>query len=279
MRSIHHIRQAVAVFGAWNRFAIRISLHLGDHIDDIHPESVNPLIQPPFHQIIDFRTYFCITPVQIRLFLGKQMQVIHIRPGIIFPRRAIEVGIPVVGGITVFPFLPDIIVSVRIVFGASALNEPFVFIRGMIHYQIQHDLQMMLMRLLQQFIEISQSAEFIHDITVITDIVAIIIIRRFVDWAQPQYIHTQAFQVIQLRDDTTQITDAVSVAVAEAAGIYLIYYAFFPPFLIHIVIQPFLLFCLSDIVISRYQGLFPLPLIPLLQPLTAPSVTPFTIYR
>ena len=207
------------------------------------------------------------------------MQVIHIRPGIIFPCGAAEVGIPVVRGITVFPFLPDIIVSVGIVFRASALKEPLVFIRGMVHHQIQHDLQMMLMRLLQQFIEISQSAEFIHDITVITDIVAIIIIRRFVDRAQPQYIHTQAFQIIQLRDDTSQIPNAVSVAVAEAAGIYLIYYAFFPPFLIHIVIQPFLLFCLSDIVISICQGLFPLPLIPRHHPLTAPSVTPFTIYR
>ncbi len=40
---------------------------LGDQIDDIHPEPVHALVQPEFHQIIDFTAHRFIVPVEIRL--------------------------------------------------------------------------------------------------------------------------------------------------------------------------------------------------------------------
>ena len=49
---------------------------LTDHIDHIHTEATNSLINPEIHHVIDLMTEFLIFPVEIWLLLTKVMQVV-----------------------------------------------------------------------------------------------------------------------------------------------------------------------------------------------------------
>ena len=85
-RPAEHIGGNVAIELVFALRAIREALILGDHADDIHSE--DPLFAPPGHHIINFLAECRVFPVQIRLALCKEMQVIHLRFLIIFPRGA-----------------------------------------------------------------------------------------------------------------------------------------------------------------------------------------------
>ena len=49
---------------------------LTDHIDHIHTEATNSLINPEIHHVIDLMTKLLIFPVKIWLLLTKVMQVV-----------------------------------------------------------------------------------------------------------------------------------------------------------------------------------------------------------
>src|SRR6187551_549085 len=85
------------------------------------------------------------------------------------------------------------------------------------------------MRLGNQFIKIGQRAEDRIYIAVITDVVTKIFHRRFKKGRYPNRIHTEARDVIELADNTGDITYAVIVGVHHAAWIYLIYHRTAPP--------------------------------------------------
>ena len=98
--------------------SVRESLDLGNQADNIHPETIDPFVAPPGHQVEDFLPDFVILPVQVRLFAGEQMQIVLSGLLIKLPGGTAETGGPVVGGAAIRPGIPpDIIVSVRIVPG------------------------------------------------------------------------------------------------------------------------------------------------------------------
>ena len=123
-----------------------------------------------------------------------------------------------------------------------------MLIGGVVHNKIHDNPDVMTMRLCKQTVKILHGTEIIHDIAVIGNIVAVVIIRRFVNRRQPDHINSERLQVIQMCGDSIQITDAVTVAVREAAGINLINYGFLPPcsFLFcHCVSPCMVAFCVS----------------------------------
>ncbi len=89
------------------RFIIRKTWLFGDQADNVHTESVHTFFEPPVHHIVNFLAYNRIFPVQVRLFFGEQMQVIHICCFVIFPCRTGETGTPVVWKASVFFYLCD----------------------------------------------------------------------------------------------------------------------------------------------------------------------------
>ena len=103
-------------------------LILGNHTDHIHTETVDSLVTPEFHHIVNFLAHFLIFPVQIRLFFGKQVQVIHLCLIVVFPCRTAECTTPVIWLFSVYRIFPDVIVTVRIILGLFALQEPLMFV-------------------------------------------------------------------------------------------------------------------------------------------------------
>ena len=126
-RTVNAVWTEISIQAAFH-FSIRESLILGNHTDHIHTETVDSLVTPEFHHIVNFLAHFLIFPVQIRLFFGKQMQVIHLCLIVVFPCRTAEYTAPVIWLFSVYRIFPDIIVTVRIILGLFALQEPLMFV-------------------------------------------------------------------------------------------------------------------------------------------------------
>ena len=217
-------------------FSVRIRLDLADHGDDIHAETVNSLVAPPGHHIVYFVAHFGILPVEIRLFFREQMQIVLSRRFIEFPCGSAEIRSPVGGLMSVFGIFPDIIVTVWVVFGLAALDEPFMLVRTVVHDQVHDDFDPSFMGGGEHAVEVFHGSELRHNISVVRDVVTVVIIGRFVYRRQPDHINAEFFEIIQMHGDTVQVADSIPVTVLKGAWIDLINDSFFPPgalFIIH----------------------------------------------
>ena len=242
--SVHFLKKFMnprTMYAIWSKitieavihFSIRESLVFGDHTDNIHTETVDSFFTPECHHIINFLAYFLVFPVEIRLFLWEQMQVIHLGLRIIFPCRTAKCTAPVVWFFSIDRIFPDIIITVRIVFGLAALNEPVVFIRSVVDYEIHQDLDATFMCLGKQFFVILHCSVVFINLLIIWNIVTIVILWRLKHRRNPQHIYAKFFQIIKFLYDSSDISNAISIAVIKTFRIYLIYDAFFPPFFLH----------------------------------------------
>ena len=59
--------------------------NLSNHIDDIHPKTTDPLVDPKIHHIVNLLPKGLIFPIQVRLLLAKEVQIILLRSWIKFP--------------------------------------------------------------------------------------------------------------------------------------------------------------------------------------------------
>ena len=162
-----------------SRFFVReFRLLFGDQADNVHTESINTFFQPPVHHVENFLTYDRVVPVEVWLLFREQMQEIHICCFIIFPCRTGEAGAPVVRKAAVFFCrTPDIVISVWIVCGFTALDKPFVLVRSMVYNKVHHNFDAFFVSCSEHTVEVFHCSEFVHDILIITDIVSVIIIR------------------------------------------------------------------------------------------------------
>ena len=104
-----------------------------------------------------------------------------------------------------------------------------MFIGRMVDYQVDNQPHSASVNFTQQAVKISHRAKFRHDLLIIADVVAVIIIRRFVHRADPNQIDAEVFQVIEFFGDSVQVTNAVAVAVLKTARINLVGHRLFPP--------------------------------------------------
>ena len=236
--AVDHVGTEISVFFSGRHCAVRKALVLAEKAYDVHAETVDSFLAPPGHHIVDFPPHLRVFPVEVRLFSGKQMQVIHTGLRAVFPGGTGEAGAPVVGLPAVPGLLPDIVIPVRIVPGTAALDEPGVFIRSVVDHQVHDNLHAARMSLCQKTVKVLHGAEFVHDRPVVRYIVAVVVIGGLVDRGQPQDIHTEFFQIGQMSSNSVQIPDSVAVAVGKTPGIDLINNGFFPPFsLFHVFIM------------------------------------------
>ncbi|MNV60331.1 hypothetical protein D3C71_1527910 [compost metagenome] len=157
------------------------------------------------------------------------MQVILLRLLVVLPYRTAEYRLPIIRRTSVCAGVPNIVIPVRVIFGASRLHEPIVLVGGMIHDQVHDQLHAAFMHVLEQLLPIGHCPELIHNVAIIADVVAVIVIWRLIDGREPDNIGAKFLNVVKLGYDALKIPDAVSVGIFEAAGIYLINNAFFPP--------------------------------------------------
>ena len=164
---------------------------LGDQADDVHTEAVDSLLAPAGHHIENFLSDSGIVPVEVGLFGREQMQVVHIRRLIVLPRGTGEPGAPVVGLFAVPAFSPEVIISLGVVLAAAALQEPLMLVGRVVDNEVHHDLDPAGMRLTQHPVKILHGAELIHDRLIIADVIAVVIVGRFIDGGEPDDVNTE----------------------------------------------------------------------------------------
>ena len=74
------------------------------------------------------------------------------------------------------------------VYKRQALHEPGVLVGGVVHHQIQHDLKPLFVGGFKELVEIRHGPELRHDVPVVADVVAVIIVGGLINGGQPQHI-------------------------------------------------------------------------------------------
>ena len=69
---------------------------LGDEVDDVHAEAVDPAVQPPAHHRVDRLADLRVLPVEVGLLAREQVQVVLARRGVGLPAGPGEERAPVV---------------------------------------------------------------------------------------------------------------------------------------------------------------------------------------
>ncbi len=202
---------------------------LADHVDHVHPEPVHAPVQPPPHHGVDGLADLGVLPVQVGLLAGEDVQVVLAGVLVPGPGRAGEVRLPVGrlrargpgrgAGPGVAPPVP---VPLGVVPAGAGLEEPGVFVGGVVHHQVHDQPHAAGVQRLDQFIYVGERPEQRVDVLVVADVIAVVVHRRPVDRRQPDHVHAQALQVVQVGQHAAQVTDAISVGVGEAARVHLV---------------------------------------------------------
>lgn len=163
----------------------------------------------------------------------KDMKILFVRSRQVFPNRAAEIGTPVCRK-TPLRFIPQIkeisIFSVRVLAG---FPKPLMFVGTMVYDQIHQDIHAAFFCLCDQAFHVLHCAEAWINVVIIRDIVSFIGKRGAVAGRKPDDVDTQILQVIQLADNTGNITDPVAVGIIKTFRINLICYFVMPPFSVH----------------------------------------------
>lgn len=104
-----------------------------------------------------------------------------------------------------------------------------MLIRSMIGNIIEQQLHAAGVNVGKQRVEIRESAENRIDVRIVADIVTEVGHRRRKDRRDPDRVHAEPFEIVELALNAAEITDAVAVAVFEGARINLINNPALPP--------------------------------------------------
>lgn len=125
--------------------------------------------------------------------------------------------------------LPHIPIAVLIILRAARLLEPLMLVTRMVHDQIHEQLHAPIMTALDESLDVRDRAVFFGNAVVIGDVVAHVHLGRLVRRTEPDDVHADVLDVVQLGDDAGDVADAVIVGVFEGGGPDLVDGAFFPP--------------------------------------------------
>ena len=153
------------------------------------------------------------------------------------PDGTAEAGGQIVGRAALHAVPPYVIIVIWVIFSFQRFLEPEMLVGGMIEHKIHDDADVVLFRFRNQAVHVVEAAEDRVDILIIGDIVTVIFLRGTVNRGEPDGVDAQVLQIVQMFDDTRNITDTVSVGILKSLRVDLIDDCFFPPFVVHVCIS------------------------------------------
>ena len=111
----------------------------------------------------------------------------------------------------------------------ARIGKPRMFVRSVVHHQVQEDADISFLGLCQQPVEVFQRAILRRDVAIVGNVVAKINLRRGKAGRDPNGVDPQSVQIIELGSYAVDVAHAVVVAVREAARIYLVENGMLPP--------------------------------------------------
>ena len=199
-------------------------------IRGVEAETVDAAIEPEARDLDDRFLHRQTVEIEIRHLRQEVVQMVLPAPRFPAPGRATHPALPVVRHAAVgFGVDPDVPVSLGVVATAAAFGKPCMLGGGMAPDLIDQHLQPERMRARQQNIEIRQRAEAWIDAAVIADVIAEIAHRTGEERTDPEPVDTEVGDVVQALGESTQVADAIAVAVGKAARVDLIQHRASPP--------------------------------------------------
>ena len=135
-------------------------------------------------------------------------------PGLLikYPGRSGEEGAPVVGRKKLFSLIlhnipgkalllflghgrkrssltPNVVISLGIFLVLTALHKPGMLIGAVVYHQVHHNLNAFFMGLFQKSIKVSHGTELFHDIFIVGNIIAVVIVGRTIYRGKPDDIN------------------------------------------------------------------------------------------
>ena len=180
--------------------------------DRIHPKSPDALFDPEIRHIDHSPSHLGVCPVKIRLFRKKGMKIILAALFIVFPGRSAENAAPVGRRAPVFlRITPDIPVAFVVALSGRGLRKPCILVGGMIENKIHDDADAAFICLRNQLVHILHGAIGGIDIIIVCNIISVIRLRGNIAGSEPDGANSQIFQVIELRDNPLQVSDAIPI--------------------------------------------------------------------
>lgn len=125
--------------------------------------------------------------------------------------------------------LPHIPIPILTILRATRLLKPLMLVTSMVNNEIHQQLHAAIMTSLNQPLHIRDRAVFIRNAVVIGNVIPHVHLGRLVRRTEPDNVHADVLDVVQLGDDARDVADAVIVGVFEGGGPDLVDGAFFPP--------------------------------------------------
>ena len=89
-------------------------------------------------------------------------------------------------------------------------------------HQVQNQLHVPAVQLGNERFHVRHSAELVHNVPVVGNVVAVVLVGTLVAGAEPYGVDAKVLQVVQPGENALQVPDAVTVAVLKAPGVDLI---------------------------------------------------------
>ncbi len=192
--------------------------------DRVEPQPVYAHIEPEPHDADHGFDDLRIVVVQVRLMREEPVPVVLARDRIPGPVRALRIreDDPRLG-ILLVVVAPDVEVALcRPGRRLPGRLEPRMLIRGVVDDELGDDLEAALMRLLDEGAEVAQRAVDRIDVLVIGNVVAVVAHGRRIERQQPDRIHAEALDVVELLGQPRKIAEAVAVLIEKRFDVHLV---------------------------------------------------------
>jgi len=190
----------------------------------VEPHPIHPGIEPEPHHVHDGLEDMRIGEIQIRLMGEEAMPVIRL--GILIPAPVGLFGVAEDDARSCIPgvaIAPDVVVALaRTGRSTPRRLKPGVLVRRMIDDQFRDHPQAAAMGLFDELTEVRHLAHRGMNVVVVGDIVAVIPPGGRVEGHEPECVHAQLLQIVELRDQAREIANAIPVAVEKCLDVQLV---------------------------------------------------------
>ena len=169
---------------------------LGDHVDDVHPEAVDPAVQPPAHHRVDGLADLRVLPVEVGLLAREQVQVVLAGRLVELPRRSRR-------RTSASRWRLRRATSTSRASGCRAIardstnhgcsSEVWLTTRSITSFMPRACTSR------EQRVEVRERPEHRVDVLVVGDVVAVVVLRRGVDRRQPDHVDAELREVVEPR--------------------------------------------------------------------------------
>jgi predicted nucleic acid-binding protein len=201
---------------------------LRDEVHDVEAEARDALVLPELYDVDELGPHLGVVPVEVCLALVEEVQVPLVEGRHIFPGRATELRDPVrrrIAGILLGRIrccVDELVVGEVLRISCKRFLQPGMARRGVVEDHVEHEAKMVLLRLGDKLVEVCHRAEHRLHGAVVCDIVAVVVLRGYEEWREPEIVDAELLEVVEALRDALEISYAIRIRIVEAAHVYLI---------------------------------------------------------